>query len=54
MTGTYSLGWGDYVTLKFDHIEGRQNHTEKVVITGDRLTMTDSDGTSLSFEKVVK
>jgi hypothetical protein len=53
MTGTYSLGWGDYVTLKLDReLEGRKNHTERISISGDRLTMTDSDGTSLTFEKV--
>jgi hypothetical protein len=53
MTGTYSLGMGDYVTLKLDkELDGRKTHTEKVVISGDRLTMTDSDGTALTFEKV--
>jgi hypothetical protein len=51
--GTYSLGMGDNVTLKLDkELAGRKNHTEKVSISGDRLTMTDSDGTALTFKKV--
>jgi hypothetical protein len=50
--GTYSLGMGDSVTLKLDReLAGRKNHVEKVVINGDRLTMTDSDGTQLMFDK---
>jgi hypothetical protein len=50
--GTYSLGMGDNVTLKLDQeLAGRKNHVEKVVINGDRLTMTDSDGTQLTFDK---
>jgi hypothetical protein len=50
--GTYSLGMGDNVTLKLDQeLAGRKNHVEKVVINGDRLTMTDSDGTQLTFGK---
>jgi len=32
-------------------LAGRKNHVEKVVINGDRLTMTDSDGTQLTFDK---
>jgi hypothetical protein len=51
--GTYSLGMGDVVTLKLDReISGRKEHAERVEINGDRLTMKDSDGTSLSFSKV--
>jgi hypothetical protein len=57
MTGTYVLGAGDVVTLIFDreadrNLAERKTHTEKVAITGDRLTMTDSEGTSVTFEKV--
>ncbi len=50
--GTYSLGWGDHVTLKFDQeLSGRKSHVERISIRGERLTMTDSDGTEVSFEK---
>ncbi len=53
MTGTYSLGWGDTVTLKLDEpLAGRKNHAEKVVVNGDYLTMTDTDGTTMTFERV--
>jgi hypothetical protein len=54
-TGTYSLGMGSNVTL---HLEqelpgtGRKDHVEKVTIDGDKLTMTDSDGTTLNFKKL--
>jgi hypothetical protein len=52
-TGTYSLGMGDYVTLNLDqNLAGRKTHSEKVSISGDQLTMTDSDGTSLTFTKM--
>ena len=54
-TGTYSLGMGSNVTLKLDQElpgTGRKDHVEKVTIDGDKLTMTDSDGTTLSFRKV--
>ena len=51
--GTYSLGKGDSVTLKLDkELAGRKTHVEKVTIKGDRLTMTDSDGTGMTFKKV--
>src|SRR5262249_2624151 len=33
-TGRYSLGMGDYVTLKLDQdLAGRKSHSEKVVIS---------------------
>ncbi len=52
-TGTYSLGWGDTVTLRFDQeLEGRKNHSEKITISGGTLTMTDSDGTSVPFKQI--
>ena len=51
-TGTYSLGFGDTVTLHLDQeLAGSKTHAEKVAIAGDRLTMTDSDGTQLVFLK---
>ncbi len=53
MTGTYSLRVRDRVALKLDEkLAGVRSHTEKVVVDGDRLTMTDSDGTTLTFERV--
>ena len=52
-TGTYSLGFGDTVTLNLDQeLGGRKRHAQKVVINGDRLTMSDTDGTSVTFKKV--
>jgi hypothetical protein len=55
MTGTYALKPGDKVVLKLDReLDGKKEHTESVVIRDDRLTMTDSDGTALTFEKVKK
>jgi hypothetical protein len=52
-TGTYSLGSGDTVTFHFkEALEGQKDHQEKVTISGDKLTMTDSDGTQLTFKKV--
>jgi hypothetical protein len=51
--GTYSLGWGDIVTLNLDReLAGSRSHAEKVTISGDFLTMSDSDGTSVTFERV--
>jgi len=51
-TGKYSLGAGKAVTLYLDEaVAGMKVHTETVVIQGDRLTMTDSDGTELSFRR---
>jgi hypothetical protein len=53
ISGTYSLGWGDRVSLRLDQtlITGR-NHTESVVIDRDSMTMTDADGTRMTFRKV--
>jgi hypothetical protein len=52
-TGTYSLGGGDTVTFNLDReLAGRKTHQEKISISGDKMTMTDSDGTELTFDKV--
>jgi hypothetical protein len=52
-TGTYSLGMGSNVTLNLDQeLAGRKTHVQKVSISGDQLTMRDSDGTSMTFNKV--
>jgi hypothetical protein len=51
-TGTYSLGRGSTVTFHLNQdLAGRKEHAEKIVINGDQLTMTDSDGTQLTFQK---
>jgi hypothetical protein len=50
--GTYSLGFENLVTLHLEQeLAGKKTHVETVVINGDRLTMTDLDGTSLTFVK---
>lgn len=55
VSGKYTLNAGDYVTMTFDEdFAGRRKHREKIVIKGDTLTMTDSDGTSLTFSRVGK
>ena len=52
-TGTYSLSKGSKVTLHLNQeLAGRKTHEEKVEIDKDQLTITDSDGTSLTFTKV--
>jgi hypothetical protein len=51
-TGTYSLGFGDAVTFKLDReLSGSKTHAEKIAINGDELTLTDSDGTRIPFER---
>jgi hypothetical protein len=48
--GTYRFGPGKTVYLTLDKpLAGRREHAETVEVHGDRLTMTDSDGTSLTF-----
>jgi hypothetical protein len=50
--GSYSLGMGSAVTLTLDReLEGRKIHVEKITIDGDQLTMTDSDGMQLTFQR---
>src|SRR5262249_10843580 len=51
-SGTYSLGWGDTVTFHLNQdLGGRKVHAEKIVIDSDKLTMTDTDGTQVTFQK---
>lgn len=53
ITGKYSLGTGDTVTLDLDQpLEGQKKHAEKVKISGNQLEMIDSDGKSIKFSKV--
>jgi hypothetical protein len=52
ITGRYSLGMGDNVTFTLDQeVSGRKTHVEKISISGNVLTMKDSDGTTVSFTK---
>ena len=53
ITGKYSLGFGDSVTLSglSEPLAGRSTHTEKITIVGSQLTMTDSDGKAVVFKK---
>jgi hypothetical protein len=55
LKGKCELGSGDWVTLTFDEkLNDRKQHVEKIVVDGDRMTMTDSDGTSLTFKRAAK
>jgi hypothetical protein len=52
-TGRYSLGWGDYVTLNLDQpLEGSKTHRQKIVVRGDTMQLIDTDGTSITFDRV--
>ena len=52
LTGKYECNSGYFVTLKFDQkLNDRKQHVEKIVVDGDHLTMTDSDGTSVTFTR---
>src|SRR5437899_2588360 len=52
INGTYSLGMGDTVTLHMEQaLSGQKDHAEKISISGNVLTMTDSDGTAIAFDK---
>jgi hypothetical protein len=51
-TGAYNLGMGDYVTLNLNQeLGGRKTHVERISVEGNQLTMTDSDGTEVVFDK---
>ena len=53
VSGTYTLGWGSIVTLNLDQaLSNGKTHTQKIAINGNSMTMTDPDGTSLTFRKV--
>jgi uncharacterized protein (TIGR03066 family) len=52
LTGKYECNAGYFVTLKFDQkLNDRKQHVEKIVVEDDQLTMTDSDGTSVTFTR---
>ncbi len=51
-TGKYTIGSGDYVTFKLNQsLAGRKNHVQRVSIKGDVLTLKDSDGTAVTFNR---
>lgn len=51
--GHYALGMGPAVTFTLeDDLDGRKIHPHKVVIDGDRLTLTSADGSELTFQKL--
>lgn len=55
-TGKWKLGSFDYVQL-YDltpPLGGSSTHMEKVTVSGDTMTMSDSDGTKLVFTKIDK
>lgn len=50
--GKYTLESGDTVIFRFNEdFEGKREHSRKVVIDGDRLTMTDPEGRQMTFYK---
>jgi hypothetical protein len=52
LTGKYALGDGDKVTLNMDKdLGGRKSHEQTVAIKDGKLTLTDSDGTTVTFTK---
>jgi hypothetical protein len=52
-TGRYSLGSNDYVTIYLDRpLQGRRTHRQKIIILGDTMQLIDSDGTSVTFDRV--
>ncbi len=51
--GTYALGLGPTVTFNLEkEVDGRKIHPQKIVIDGDRLTMTDPDGSEVAFQRI--
>lgn len=51
-TGRYSLGFGDYVTFSLDQeLEGQKVHRQRITVSGNELTLIDSDGTRFKFQK---
>jgi hypothetical protein len=53
--GRYSLLAGDYVDIElYETWNGSNKHREKVTINGSGLTLRDSDGTTLHFQRDFK
>ena len=52
LTGRYELGMMNNVTFRLDQaLPNGKVHTETIVIDGNKMTMTDPDGTKLDFRK---
>lgn len=52
ITGKFSYGAGDIVYFNLnEELAGQTYYQETIVVTGDKLTMSDSDGTSLTFNR---
>ncbi len=50
--GKYVLGMGNTVVFHLEKpVAGLKTHSEKIVLDGNRLTMIDTDGTTLTFRK---
>jgi hypothetical protein len=51
-TGTYSFGPGDLVTMYLDkELAGSKVYFERISLDGNRMKMSDPDGTELAFQK---
>ncbi len=51
--GFYSLGMGPAVTFTLDQeLEGRKIYPQKIVIDGKQLTLTNSDGSAMMFQRM--
>lgn len=51
--GSYALGMGPAVTFTLEQdFEGRKIHAHKIVIDGEHLALSSSDGSKLMFHKV--
>ena len=51
--GSYALGIGTAVTFHLEEeLDGRKIHAQKIVRNGDRLTLTSSDGSELTFQLI--
>lgn len=49
-TGKFKYGGGDTVYLNFDKpFHGSSSYVESIYLAGDRMTMSDPDGTSIKF-----
>jgi hypothetical protein len=53
ITGKWRLSFGDYVEMTdlSEPLAGRTSHSEKITVEGATLTMTDSDGKAISFQR---
>lgn len=54
-TGKYSLGPGKTVTFHLDRpLAGRNSHIESIEVDGEKMTVSDMDGTSIRFRNLRK